>query len=188
MEDIMDLKRSEGEYLAPKPPNCRFWSAGYRYQREVSKPRRVTERRALGFELCEAEYRYCIARVPVLEPGTGTSSHGYRYPAVCLLDRGSDRRLVGILARANEEDSRGIRHDDSGLGADDHACLLLCSFAHACEGRSPQASTSEIANATQVRPCGIGRRNGMPWGRLISRSHPLRERLGIATTELPLAR
>nr|CAD1821701.1 unnamed protein product [Ananas comosus var. bracteatus] len=69
-----------------------FWGAGYRYQREVPEPRRATERYALGFELYKAEYRYCIARVPVLEPGTGTASRGYRYLAICLLDRGSGLR------------------------------------------------------------------------------------------------
>nr|CAD1820153.1 unnamed protein product [Ananas comosus var. bracteatus] len=92
------------------------------------------------------------------------------------------RRLVGILVRTNEGDSRDIRHDDSGLGTDDHAYLPLCSFAYACEGRFPQTGTPEIANATQARPCWIGRRNRMPWGRLIPRSHPLRERLGIAAS------
>nr|CAD1835501.1 unnamed protein product [Ananas comosus var. bracteatus] len=71
------------------------------------------------------------------------------------------KRLVGILVRANEEDSRGIRHDDSELGTDDHACLPLCSFAHACEGRSPQAGTPEIANVTQARPCGIRHMAGL---------------------------
>nr|CAD1834635.1 unnamed protein product [Ananas comosus var. bracteatus] len=45
----------------------------------------------------------------------------------------------------------------------------LCSFAHACEGRSLQAGTPEIAIATYARPCGIGRRSGLPWGRLIPR-------------------
>nr|CAD1837692.1 unnamed protein product [Ananas comosus var. bracteatus] len=52
----------------------------------------------------------------------------------------------------------------SWLDTIDHACLPLCSFAHACEGRSPQAGTPEIAYATQARPCRIGRRNRMPWG------------------------
>nr|CAD1818456.1 unnamed protein product [Ananas comosus var. bracteatus] len=44
------------------------------------------------------------------------------------------------------------------------AFLPLCSFAHACEGRSLQAGTPEIAIATYARPCGIGRRSGLPWG------------------------
>nr|CAD1823288.1 unnamed protein product [Ananas comosus var. bracteatus] len=59
------------------------------------------------------------------------------------------------------------------------ACLPLCSFAHACEGRYLQAGTPEIAIATYARPCGIGRRNGMPWGRLIPR-------VGMLTTTGPL--
>nr|CAD1820426.1 unnamed protein product [Ananas comosus var. bracteatus] len=42
------------------------------------------------------------------------------------------------------------------------ACSPLCSFAHACEGRSLQADTPEIAIATYARPCGIGRRSGLP--------------------------
>nr|CAD1837468.1 unnamed protein product [Ananas comosus var. bracteatus] len=49
------------------------------------------------------------------------------------------------------------------------ACLPLCSFAHTCEGRSLQAGTPEIAIATYACPCGIGRRSGLPWGRLIPR-------------------
>nr|CAD1838469.1 unnamed protein product [Ananas comosus var. bracteatus] len=72
-----------------------------------------------------------------------------------------------------------VRHDDLRLEMDFYACLPLCSFAHACEGRSPQAGTPEIAIATHARPCGIGRRNGMPWGRLISR-------VGMLTTMGPL--
>nr|CAD1842379.1 unnamed protein product [Ananas comosus var. bracteatus] len=55
------------------------------------------------------------------------------------------------------------------LEMDFYACLPLCSFVHACEGRFPQAGTPEIAIATHARPCGIGCRNGMPWGRLIPR-------------------
>nr|CAD1818652.1 unnamed protein product [Ananas comosus var. bracteatus] len=55
----------------------------------------------------------------------------------------------------------------------------LCSFAHACEGRSLQAGTPEIAIATYARPCGIGRRSGLPWGRLIPR-------VGMLTTTGPL--
>nr|CAD1830179.1 unnamed protein product [Ananas comosus var. bracteatus] len=70
------------------------------------------------------------------------------------------------------------RHDDRELDTIDHVCLPLCSFAHACEGRSPQAGTPEIAYATQARSCGIGRQNGMPWGRLIPR-------VGMLTTTGP---
>nr|CAD1838619.1 unnamed protein product [Ananas comosus var. bracteatus] len=67
----------------------------------------------------------------------------------------------------------------SGVLAISFACLPLCSFAHACEGRSLQAGTPEIAIATYARSCGIGRRNGMPWGRLIPR-------VGMLTTTGPL--
>nr|CAD1837253.1 unnamed protein product [Ananas comosus var. bracteatus] len=70
-------------------------------------------------------------------------------------------------------------HDDLRLETDFYACLPLCSFAHACEGRSPQAGTPEIAIATHARPCGIGRRNRMSWGRLIPR-------VGMLTTTGPL--
>nr|CAD1827322.1 unnamed protein product [Ananas comosus var. bracteatus] len=72
-----------------------------------------------------------------------------------------------------------VRHDDLRLETDFYACLLLCSFAHACEGRSLQAGTPEIAIATHARPCGIGRRNRMLWGRLIPR-------VGMLTTTGPL--
>nr|CAD1817223.1 unnamed protein product [Ananas comosus var. bracteatus] len=72
-----------------------------------------------------------------------------------------------------------LRHDDLRLETDFYACLPLCSFAHACEGRSPQAGTPEIAIAPHARPCEIGRRNGMPWGRLIPR-------VGMLTTTGPL--
>nr|CAD1832732.1 unnamed protein product [Ananas comosus var. bracteatus] len=40
--------------------------------------------------------------------------------------------------------------------------------SHSGEGRFPQAGTPEIAIATHACPCGIGRRNGKPWGRLIT--------------------
>nr|CAD1823334.1 unnamed protein product [Ananas comosus var. bracteatus] len=84
----------------------------------------------------------------------------------------------------------GERHDDIRLETDDYACLPLCSFAHACEGRSPQAGTSEIAIATYACPCGIGRQNGMPWGKLIPRVGMLTTTgpLGTAQTGLPLCR
>nr|CAD1822906.1 unnamed protein product [Ananas comosus var. bracteatus] len=72
-----------------------------------------------------------------------------------------------------------ITHDDLGLETDRYACMPLCSFAHTCEGRSPQVGTPEIAIATHALPCGIGRRNGMPWGRLIPS-------VGMLTTTGPL--
>nr|CAD1829914.1 unnamed protein product [Ananas comosus var. bracteatus] len=53
-------------------------------------------------------------------------------------------------------------HDDIGLEIDFYVCLPLCSFAHACEGHSPQAGTPEIAIPTHAGPCGIRYRNGMP--------------------------
>nr|CAD1822842.1 unnamed protein product [Ananas comosus var. bracteatus] len=68
-----------------------------------------------------------------------------------------------------KRDFHHYRHDDIGLELDTYACSPLCSFAHTCEGRSLQAGTPEIAIATYARPCGIGRRNGMPWGRLVLR-------------------
>nr|CAD1825834.1 unnamed protein product [Ananas comosus var. bracteatus] len=72
-----------------------------------------------------------------------------------------------------------FRHDDIGFELDTYTCLPLCSFAHACEGCSLQAGTPEIAIATYARPCGIGRRNEMPWRRLIPR-------VGMLTTTGPL--
>nr|CAD1829996.1 unnamed protein product [Ananas comosus var. bracteatus] len=70
---------------------------------------------------------------------------------------------------------------DEPLGpeTDLFACMPLCSFAHTCEGRSLQVGTPELAIATYARSCGIGRRNGMPWGRLIPR-------VGMLTTTGPL--
>nr|CAD1821730.1 unnamed protein product [Ananas comosus var. bracteatus] len=66
------------------------------YEEAVQQPR---SKRCLGL-ICvpgryepHGEYRYCIARVTVLGPGTGTASRGYQYPAVCLLDRGSGLRV-----------------------------------------------------------------------------------------------
>nr|CAD1822896.1 unnamed protein product [Ananas comosus var. bracteatus] len=57
------------------------WQAAHRYRRlstgfgvrgtgtrdEVPELCRAPEKSALGFELCEAGYRYCIARVSVLD-------------------------------------------------------------------------------------------------------------------------
>nr|CAD1833554.1 unnamed protein product [Ananas comosus var. bracteatus] len=83
-----------------------------------------------------------------------------------------------------------FRHDDLRLETGFYACLPLCLFAHACEGRSPQAGTLKIAIATHARLCGIGRRNGMPWGRLISRVGMLTTtgQLGTAQAGLPTSR
>nr|CAD1835572.1 unnamed protein product [Ananas comosus var. bracteatus] len=72
-----------------------------------------------------------------------------------------------------------FRYDDIGLETDDYACLPLCSFAHACEGRFAQAGTPDIAIAIYTHPCEIGRQNGMPWRRLIPR-------VGMLTTTGPL--
>nr|CAD1818412.1 unnamed protein product [Ananas comosus var. bracteatus] len=76
---------------------------------------------------------------------------------------GGDCDLVVHIRRldSNPVDSS---HDDIGLELETYACLPLCSFAYTYEGRSLQAGTREIAIATYARPCGIGRRNGMPWG------------------------
>nr|CAD1838452.1 unnamed protein product [Ananas comosus var. bracteatus] len=62
---------------------------------------------------------------------------------------------------------------------DDHACLPLCSFAQACEGRSLQADTPELAYATSCSPVRIGHRSGLPWVRLIPSE-------GMLTTTGPL--
>nr|CAD1827935.1 unnamed protein product [Ananas comosus var. bracteatus] len=62
------------------------------------------------------------------------------------------RRLVGTFVGANE----GLRHDDLRLETDLYAYLPLCSFAHACDGRSLQAGTSEIAIAIHTRRAGLG--------------------------------
>nr|CAD1823373.1 unnamed protein product [Ananas comosus var. bracteatus] len=64
------------------------------------------------------------------------------------------------------------------LHLDLYACLPLCSFAHACEGRSLQADTPKLAIAIRS-PCGIGRRSGLLWERLIPR-------VGMLTTTGPL--
>nr|CAD1835661.1 unnamed protein product [Ananas comosus var. bracteatus] len=57
-------------------------------------------------------------------------------------------------------------------------------------GRSPQTGTPEIAIATYARSYGIGRRNGMPWGRLIPRVGMLTITgpLGTAQAGLPMGR
>nr|CAD1839661.1 unnamed protein product [Ananas comosus var. bracteatus] len=60
-----------------------------------------------------------------------------------------------------------------------YAYLPLYSFAHACEGRCLQAGTPEIIIASSARSCGIGRRGGLPWARLIPR-------VGMLTTTGPL--
>nr|CAD1818640.1 unnamed protein product [Ananas comosus var. bracteatus] len=95
-------------------------------------------------------------------------------------DLSFEEQPVRILARkVRKLRNRNIPYDDLELETDFYAYLPLCSFAHACEGRSPQAGTPEIAIATHARPCRIGCRNGMPWGRLIPR-------VGMLTTTGPL--
>nr|CAD1834680.1 unnamed protein product [Ananas comosus var. bracteatus] len=71
------------------------------------------------------------------------------------------------------------RHDDLEIITDFYACLPLCSFAHACEGRSLQAGIPELAIATYARPCGIGRRSGLPSG-------SFNPSMGMLTTTGPL--
>nr|CAD1839733.1 unnamed protein product [Ananas comosus var. bracteatus] len=92
----------------------------------------------------------------------------------------SPRRLVGTFVGAHE----GFREVTVDRF---YACLPLCSFSHACEGRSLQAGTPEIAIATYVRPCGIRRRSGLPWGRLVPRVEMLTttEPLGMAQARQP---
>nr|CAD1831716.1 unnamed protein product [Ananas comosus var. bracteatus] len=53
----------------------------------------------------------------------------------------------------------------------------LCSFARACEGRSLQAGTPELAYATYVRSCGIEKPTGSS-GTDTFQDLPRRERLG----------
>nr|CAD1842644.1 unnamed protein product [Ananas comosus var. bracteatus] len=100
-------------------------------------------------------------------------------PSVRLSPVAPSSYVTSSMVSNSVVDYNEARHDDLRLETDFYACLPLCSFAHACEGRSPQAGTSEIAIATHARPCGIGRRNGMPWVRLIPR-------VGMLTTTGPL--
>nr|CAD1832641.1 unnamed protein product [Ananas comosus var. bracteatus] len=95
----------------------------------------------------QTEARICAdcCLVPVLFPV-------YRYAvqtAYCLVFRG----VFDIVATLQDPPRPSVfvpyfRHDDIGLETEIYACLPLCSFAHACEGRSPQAGTPEIAIAT----------------------------------------
>nr|CAD1820761.1 unnamed protein product [Ananas comosus var. bracteatus] len=93
-------------------------------------------------------------------------------------NEGRLRVSVG-LASLEWEKSSLMSHDDIGLETNFYACLPLCSFAYAYDGRFPQAGTPEIVIATHARPYGIGRRNGMPWGRFIPK-------VGMLTTTGPL--
>nr|CAD1832655.1 unnamed protein product [Ananas comosus var. bracteatus] len=52
------------------------------------------------------------------------------------------------------------RHDDWVFETLTTLACHLCSFAHACEGRSLQAGTPELAYATYVRSCGIEKPTG----------------------------
>nr|CAD1831639.1 unnamed protein product [Ananas comosus var. bracteatus] len=51
--------------------------------------------------------------------------------------------------------ARGEKHEDWILETWTTLACHLCSFAHACEGRSLQAGTPELVYATYVRSCGI---------------------------------
>nr|CAD1837646.1 unnamed protein product [Ananas comosus var. bracteatus] len=59
------------------------------------------------------------------------------------------------------------RHDDWVFETLTTLACHLCSFAHACESRSLQAGTPELAYATYARSCGIekptGRRIDLEW-------------------------
>nr|CAD1827507.1 unnamed protein product [Ananas comosus var. bracteatus] len=108
------------------------------------------------------------------------SSSSSSFSTTALADAGNKRAAATIPSRPRP-------HDDIRLETDIYAFLPLCLFAHSCEGRFPQAGTPEIAIATYARPYGIGRRNGMPWGRLIPRVGMLTNMgpLGTAQAGLP---
>nr|CAD1835723.1 unnamed protein product [Ananas comosus var. bracteatus] len=119
-------------------------------------------------------YRYTLMVVPIQKT------------VFCQPEPRGARKLVGIFVGANEgraTETYATFHILDMMTWDLRrtytlACQL-CSFAHACEGRSPQAGTPEIAIATHARSYGIGRRSGMPWGRLIPG-------VGMLTTTGPL--
>nr|CAD1837208.1 unnamed protein product [Ananas comosus var. bracteatus] len=84
----------------------------------------------------------------------------------------------GLRDRSLAGETGSRTHEVLVLVTDLYACLSLCSFAHACEGRSLQAGTQELAIAIRS-PCGFGRRSGLPWERLIPR-------MGMLTITGPL--
>nr|CAD1833843.1 unnamed protein product [Ananas comosus var. bracteatus] len=57
-----------------------------------------------------------------------------------------------------------IGHDDQELSIVDHACLPMCSFAQACEGRSHKPVLRSWPTRHHACPCGIGRRSELSWG------------------------
>nr|CAD1832729.1 unnamed protein product [Ananas comosus var. bracteatus] len=62
-----------------------------------------------------------------------------------------------------------LRHEGWILESLTTLACHLCSFAHACEGRSLQAGTPELAYATYVRSCGIEKPR-VEWDRHIPRA------------------
>nr|CAD1837147.1 unnamed protein product [Ananas comosus var. bracteatus] len=138
---------------------------------------KVTKMMELGCSrvaVCRAVYQYNIDVVPeqmVYRYNIGSVPVHMRI--FCEPDARGTRGVVDTFVGANEG------HEDLVLETDFYACLPLCSFAHACKGRSLQAGTPKIAIATYTRPCGIGCRSGLPWVRLIPR-------VGMLTTTGPL--
>nr|CAD1817090.1 unnamed protein product [Ananas comosus var. bracteatus] len=83
--------------------------------------------------------------------------------------RASKERLVDNSVRRNEGLRDGSRHNDWVLETMITLVCHLCSFAHACEGRSLQAGTPELAYTTYTRSCGIEKTYGVGRDRLIPR-------------------
>nr|CAD1827467.1 unnamed protein product [Ananas comosus var. bracteatus] len=88
------------------------------------------------------------------------------------------RRFVGTFVGENEGLRGDLRHEDRVLETMTMLACHLCSFAHACKGRSLQAGTPELAYVTYDRSCGIEKPTGAWRDRLIPRGGML---------ELPLA-
>nr|CAD1840476.1 unnamed protein product [Ananas comosus var. bracteatus] len=72
-----------------------------------------------------------------------------------ILERSSLERRTSTLVGLGPCWELLKRHDDWTIEVLTILACHLCSYAHACEGRSPQAGTPELAYATYVRPCGI---------------------------------
>nr|CAD1820295.1 unnamed protein product [Ananas comosus var. bracteatus] len=161
---------------------------GYRYPRDavpIPGPISVLGRCSIGTLPRRAQTREHSSRVRDAVP---VPLPWYRYPAPQNLQfEGFDAKFWGAGYRyqgwvpepRRVTENGALGYDDIELEMDDYAYLSLCSFVHACEGLYPQAGTPEIANAAQARPCEIGCRNGMPWGRLIPK-------VGMLTTTGPL--
>nr|CAD1818559.1 unnamed protein product [Ananas comosus var. bracteatus] len=118
----------------------------------------------LACHLCSfahaCEGRSLQAGTPELAYATYVRSCGIEKPTGRVGQTHSSSGNVGLPQALRRHKPDYLGHDDWTFETMTTLACLLCSFTHACEGRSLQAGTPELAYATYVRSCGIEKPTG----------------------------